>query len=387
MTSDQKGWRAARGLLWSLVIGHWSFLHAGSIELFTGEKYTGTVALDAGLTLTPPGGTPQKFDFGLVMRASLQDGVAAEERVNPGVVLRSGVRAAGPFGSLRDAVVPVGRRELKVPGPEIAWVVYEPFPARDAAKLPPGKTGAMLPGGDFFEGKLRGIDGATVKLLSPVFGPRNFSPVRHDILALVMKDVNVAPAQFEVRLTDGSLLHADSLAVDKGALLLRGGLLDGQKIDAPDVVEIRAGAARFQPLAALRPGRITPPTGVAVEAALAVDASLGSGTFTLPGRTIQHYVDAAIGCTAIWEVPAGMTVLTGQFVAPPKLPPNYRLVFTVYADGRSVFRSSPMTITDPPQSFRFTFGPARALALRIEAQFPTNATGSGVWIEPTLLRR
>ena len=371
----------------SLLAAPCSLLHAGTVELFTGEKHTGTVALDAGLTLTPTGGTPLKFDFGVVLRATLRDGAADQEMVMPGVVLRSGVRAAGPFGTISDPVVPVGRRELKVPGPEIAWVVYDPFPASDASKLPPGKVGALLPGGDFFEGKLRGIEGATVKLLSPIFGPRNFAPVRHDLLALVLHDVRVAPAQFEVRLTDGSLLHADALAVDKGALLLRGGLLDGQKIDAPDVAEIRAGAARFQPLATLWPARVTPPPGVAADAALGVDAMIGGGTFTLPDRTLAHYLDAVIGGTPVWEVPAGMTVVTGQFVVPPKVAPNYRLVFAVYADGRSVFRSSPMSISDPPQSFRVTLGAARAVALRVEPHFPSSATGSGIWIEPTLLRR
>jgi hypothetical protein len=307
--------------------------------------------------------------------------------VQPGVVLRNGVRVAGPFGAIDDPVVPVGRRELKVPGPEIAWVVYEPIAAAMVAAVPAGKTGAILPGGDFFEGKLRGIDGATIKLLSPIFGPRNFSPVRRDLLALALREMRPVPVSYEVRLSDGSVLSAETLTVDKGELLLHGGFLDGNRLDVKDVVEIRAGAARYQSLATARPARVDPPLGITAEAAFGVDQTLAGGAFTLPDRPIQHYLDTMVGCTPAWAVPAGMALFSAVIVVPPSVPVNYKLVFAVYADGRPVFRSPPMTNADPPQTIHATFPPARALALRVEPQFPTNATGSGIWMEPTMLRR
>jgi hypothetical protein len=284
-------------------------------------------------------------------------------------------------------MVPVGRRELKVPGPEIAWLVYEPIPAVDVGKVPAGKLGVVLPDGDFFEGKLRGIDGATVKMISPVFGPRNFAPVRRDLLALVLRDLRPAPVAFEVRLSDASIIHAESLGLENGELILHGGFLDGGKIETKDVVEIRAGPARYQPLATAKPARIDPPLGVSAEAAFGVDQTLTASAFTLPDRVIQHYLDTMVGCTPVWAVPPGMTLFNAVVVVSPKVPAANRLVFAVYADGRQAFRSQPMTVADPPLPIRIDFGPARALSLRVEAQFPTNATGDGIWIEPTMLRR
>lgn len=381
---------------------------AGTVELFAGEKFTGVVVLESTITVLPPGttrvpppkappppGSPpapkevpgQKFDFSQILRATFTDGPMPDGTIQPGVVLRSGARVAGPFGTINEPLVPVGRRELKVPGPEIAWLVYDPIPAADVDKVPTGKIGAILPGGDFFEGRLRGIDGPTVKMISPVFGPRNFAPVRHDLRALVLRDLRPAPIAYEVRLSDGSILHAESLTVEKEDLVLHGGFLDGGKIETKDVAEIRAGPARYQPLATVKPLRVDPPLGITAEAAFGADQTLSGGAFTLPDRMIQHYLDTMVGCTAMWAVPPGMTLFNAIVVVSPKVPPNNRLVFSVYADGRPVFRSTPMTAADPPLAIRTTFGPARALSLRVEAHFPANATGDGVWIEPTMLRK
>jgi hypothetical protein len=127
--------------------------------------------------------------------------------------------------------------------------------------------------------------------------------------------------------------------------------------------------------------------GISAEAAFGADQTLAGGAFTLPDRMIQHYLDTMVGAMPVWAVPGGMTLFSAVIVVSPKVPPNYKLVFSVYADGRQVFRSTPMSIADPPQIVHATFSPARAVALRVEPHFPTNATGSGIWMEPTLLRR
>ena len=153
-------------------------------------------------------------------------------------------------------------------------------------------------------------------------------------------------------------------------------------------MEIRAGAARYQPLATLpsRPAS-SPPLGITAEAAFGADQTLAGGAFTLPDRMIQHYLNTMVGCTAVWAVPAGMTLFNAVVVVSPKVPPNYRFVFTVYADGRQVFRSTPMAVSDPPQIIHATLGagarPWRCAWSRI---FPRMPRRSGIWIEPTLLR-
>ena len=90
---------------------------------------------------------------------------------------------------------------------------------------------------------------------------------------------------------------------------------------------------------------------------------------------------------ATWAVPEGFTILNMQVVVPANVPPINRLVFAVYADGRQITRSGPLSSNDKPALLRANLGTVRSVSLRVEAGFPTNATGSGLWLEPTLLRK
>jgi hypothetical protein len=62
-----------------------------------------------------------------------------------------------------------------------------------------------------------------------------------------------------------------------------------------------------------------------------------------------------------------------------------RLVFAIYADGRPITRSAPLSSSDKPTPLRAPLGPVRSISLRVEAGFPTTATGSGLWLDPVRL--
>ena len=144
------------------------------------------------------------------------------------------------------------------------------------------------------------------------------------------------------------------------------GPLFNVKLDAKDVVEIRAGPGRFLSLAELKPARVVPAGGLVA---------------------IARGFTTAVNAAATWEVPAGMSVFTAQIAVPSAVAPINRLTFAVYADGRLVFHSPPLTSENAPQTIRVPLGAAHALSLRVEPNFPTNATGPGQWTEPTLLRK
>jgi hypothetical protein len=76
-----------------------------------------------------------------------------------------------------------------------------------------------------------------------------------------------------------------------------------------------------------------------------------------------------------------------QVTVPASVPPINRLVFAVYADGRPITRSAPLSSNDKPLPVHANLGSVRSVSLRVEASFPTNATGTGIWLEPTLLRK
>ena len=365
------------------IIGYWVFAFASgrtaTVQLFTGERYEGRIELGAGLTIAPTGGSPLRIDLANLVRATFTETASAD--VPPGVVLRNGIRIAGPIGSLAESPVKILKRNLTVPGAEIAWVVYSPFAPAVAASLPAGKLGALLPGGDFFEGSVKGADGETARLLNPIFGPRTFAG--KELLALILREVKAATAEWEVRATDGSIFLATALVVDKAGLLLRHPLYDGLVLAPQEIAEIRAG--RYLALAGLKPAKIEVPPGRGVpEAAFAVDRRISGEVF---GEAGSRGIESAVGVAAVWALTGEYTVLSVQVSVPPEVPPVNKLIFAIYADGKLVTRTSQLTSQDRPQTLRAQIGAARVLVLRVEAGFPTNATGTGLWIEPTLLRR
>jgi hypothetical protein len=97
--------------------------------------------------------------------------------------------------------------------------------------------------------------------------------------------------------------------------------------------------------------------------------------------------ESAVGVAATWEVPAGFNVLNVLVAVPPGVPPANRLIFAIYADGRPITRSAPLSSSDKPTPLRAPLGPVRSISLRVEAGFPTTATGSGLWLDPVLIRK
>lgn len=362
-------------------------LCAGLVETFDGAVTNGAVTFDTGFfVVKPESGPPVKIEPVEVLRAQFTDSLPGDQLM-PGAVLRNGARLTGPFGPLTEPQVRFEKRGLTIPGAEIAWIIYQPFAAAAAASAPTGKIGALLPGGDFFEGTVKAADSKSAKLVNPIFGPRTLTGERRDLLALILRDPRPSVALFDVRTRDGALFGVDTLTFDKTGVTLKHPLYDGVKLEPKDLAEIRAGPARYQPLTLLKPARVEGLPGRKLEQVFAVDKTIGGDALVSLGATHGHGFESAVGVAATWEVPAGFNTLNLQVVVPAAVPPANRLVFAIYADGRPIIRSAPLTSADKPAPLRAALGSVRTISLRVEAGFPTNATGSGLWLEPTLLRK
>jgi len=170
-----------------------------------------------------------------------------------------------------------------------------------------------------------------------------------------------------------------------GATLVSGG--KSQAIPAAELVEVRTGSGRAVPLAPTRMARAEVARGLPTARAMTIDAMPGGGALQVGSEKFERGLASYSGCAGIWDVPAGFSEFIARFGVAPATPANVRLTFTVVADGRSAFRSQPMTSADSPQTIRASLGNARTVTLRVETQFPSGAIGLGIWIEPTLLRR
>jgi hypothetical protein len=343
-----------------------SALHGGSIEQFAGEVVTGKVELDfSGIVFRPNQGAAVKMDFNNLYRVQL-DNAAANEFV-PGVMLRDGSRLAAPFGPLNEPTVQFPKRKLAIPSAEIAWIIYQRFPATLAAKATAGQTGALLPGGDFFSGTVRGADAEAVKVFNSIFGLRRLEARQHEVFAAVLQTARPLAALYEIRTTDGSLFGAENFGADHTGLILRSPIYDSLKLSADEITELRAGTNRCRPLATLPQLHAEPSTGLSVapEGALIMDTKTVTTCPVPPGFT-----------EFVARVAPGEGIAAGQ-----------RLVFTIYADGNPVGRSSPLTIGDPSQPLRVGLNGVRDLTLRIESTGSIGKVASGRWLQALFLRR
>ena len=342
-------------------------LPAGLVELFGGEVAAGEVTLEyGGVLFKAANGAPVvKLDFTNLYRVQFSAHLADEYA--PGVVLRNGVRLAAPVGALNAPNVQFPKRGISIPTGEIAWLVYQPFPTALAANATAGQTGALLPGGDFFSGTIRGADMEAAKVFNPIFGLRRLEARQRDLLAVVLRDARPLTAQYEIRTNDGSVFGVDNFGLERTGVLLRHPFYDNIMLAPAEVLEIRAGALRCRSLASLPQLHAEPIAGLQKQP---------DGTLVAETRTV-------ITCA----VPPGFTEFTVRVAPGDDLAPGQRVIFRVFGDGQGLVRSEPIGAGSPPQSLRVALNGARGLILRIEPLDPRAPAASGKWLQAFFLKR
>ncbi|HYE19944.1 MAG TPA: hypothetical protein VEA69_15955 [Tepidisphaeraceae bacterium] len=131
-------------------------------------------------------------------------------------------------------------RGVVFPREAVARIVFNPMPADLPA---PGAPSALLTSGDLFDGDL-----ADITMVAPVYGqpkiPRaTFRNVlfgnktfdaRTQLVAIDLAPLTPTPAAWELRTTDGSIVRAQKIALDKAGVTV-----DDEPAPRPDIVTIR----------------------------------------------------------------------------------------------------------------------------------------------------
>jgi hypothetical protein len=102
----------------------------------------------------------------------------------------------------------------------------------------PGRRGALLANGDFFDGEWAGLSGGRLRISSVLFGVRTFA-VPKEAVAVVLREPRPATVTWQVRTGDGSVLQTKTLAGDGDRLLVQDPALGAFRVSLADVVEIR----------------------------------------------------------------------------------------------------------------------------------------------------
>ena len=158
------------------------------------------------------------------------------EKTPPGVLLRNGTFIAGAVERATESSVRLGglAKGTPVSTVNIARIVFQPLAKRLEERILPGRAGLLLAKGDFVDAEFRGIDGSQVRAGSVLFGVRTYDTTK-DVLAAVLRPPSPAPAACEVRLKDGSVLHASAISGEADVLLVREATLGSIKVPGSEL--------------------------------------------------------------------------------------------------------------------------------------------------------
>ncbi|MEN9575449.1 MAG: hypothetical protein RL514_3304 [Verrucomicrobiota bacterium] len=130
----------------------------------------------------------------------------------PQLRLRDGGILSGKFLSTDGSVVrwhALGR-EWEVSLVNVSRLLLEPRAETQVTRLRPERPGALLANGDFVDGELLAGEPGRLRISSVLFGIRSYS-AEGSVLAVLIRDVAEAGAQFEIHSADGSRLLVNQL--------------------------------------------------------------------------------------------------------------------------------------------------------------------------------
>lgn len=171
----------------------------------------------AGLAIAG-GGEPAGATFS---HLALVGGPPRFESTVKGVLLRSGTTLVADVHAMDGTTLKVGRpdREIAIPRTEVARLLFRPLTNEVLERVGPGRTGAVLPTGDFVDGPVAAVAGGQLTVDSVLFGRRKLNT--HDgLIAALLRDAAPVAAAVEVKLVDGGVVRARSIAVEKGRLVV-----------------------------------------------------------------------------------------------------------------------------------------------------------------------
>ena len=353
--------------------------HGASVRLLTGESYTGRVEyLGGALTVTPSHGAAVRVDLSNLLEAVIIASPAESGGMIPaGVFLANGSFIAGKSTPFNAPTVKIGT-STTVSGSSIAQVVYAPVRRENLPAS--GRTGALLPSGQFFAGMVGGVSENRVLVNSLLIGPQRLVPGA-EVTCVAIRDIQSGPVSYEVCAKDGSIYPANNLRFEADGVAFTDSILGNIKIKGADLVEIRAASGRYQALVEATPAQIAAPPGANPGNALKVQPETNAATPEGVAALL-----ALANTTVTYAIPPGLSVFSCSVAVPKDAPAGARMVFTVYADGRVMSVSPIIGAGEPPQAVRVNLGMARALALRTEPMGPASGGAAGKWIEPILLR-
>ena len=320
-----------KNILCILCVWPLFLVKGGTVRLLNGESYEAKLAIESGgITATRDKSFGNRIDPNNILELVFDKD--AGSTCPPGFLLINGTFLPGEVrlpGSLEETTVKIAKTQISFPITSVARMVYKPIPAVGALKPLFASTGALLPNGDFAPGAYEGIKDGKVAINTPIVGPQRLSLI-DGVGGIVLRDLQVAGARFEVFAKDGTRYLTDELRFEGEGIAFHDTIIGQRKITKDELGAIRAVAGRYHFLSRLRPGSVDTPDG-------ATDA-----VRSLPGGPADadqtQAILSAVNATVNYNVPAGMNRFGCRIMIPKEVPPAARFSFAVYLDGKMIVR-------------------------------------------------
>jgi hypothetical protein len=294
----------------------------------------------------------------------------------PGVLLRSGSFLAGAFDHLAlkasspddDGSFRRNGKIVSIPRSKIAAVTMLPT-ARSLVTNPNLRIGLLMKNGDFMDENLDSINQESVRVDSLLLGITNYD--QSAVRVCVLHPLEPQPANYEVRLTDGSIMEADTLTVGNGQVAI--GDVSGLIMitDLDEIAQIRAGSAFVQPLAELDWKATPPPAAPANHAPPVVKKpDLLPPVECWEGKNEEQIMQVTVGTILEFPLTDGFRAMGLWVAVSPDSPPNSQVILRVLANGSEVARTQPFKAGDPPRFMELTLQRPKTVTVIPDSIFP-----------------
>ncbi|MGA2496841.1 MAG: NPCBM/NEW2 domain-containing protein [Tepidisphaeraceae bacterium] len=305
------------------------------------------------------------------------------QRFSKGVVLRDGTMLACEIRSANDSAVRIWRereQEVSVPVSEVSRIIFNsPSKEQTVILQKPGRTGALLKQGDFFDGTFAGIQDNRIRISSVLFGLRSFE--NWQVIGIVLRDAMPMTSRYELRLTGGSRLAADQLEWGKESIAVNSSAAGKIRFAPGELAEIRAGASRFRPLQQLRPQDVRSP----VPGGFAVNSTTVGLPMVLAGQPAEHGLGLAAGTSVSYRLDGVYRLAMAKLGVPEGIVPTAAVRFVVTGDDRELYRGPVMTSLSDPAPVALTVIGIKTLSFRVEPAAGSFG-GAGLVADPALVK-
>jgi hypothetical protein len=162
---------------------------------------------------------------------------ATKHKYPAGVLLVNGSVLPGAIESADRSSVRIAGNVAPVSRVQVARLLFQSLGEAQEASLQRGRIGVLLRSGDFVEGDFNGIRNGEIDVGSVVLGSKKISV--NQAVAVVLNDVRLVPAKYEVSTQSGGLYRSITLRLEENAVAANDMALGRIKVSAAEIAEIR----------------------------------------------------------------------------------------------------------------------------------------------------